>query len=351
MINKVIKTIQKNNLIKENDKIVVAVSGGPDSMCLLHILNTLKNNYRYSIYVAHVNHMIREEADEETEYVQQFCDNLKIPCFVKKVDVIKIANQEKIGTEEAGRKIRYDFFEEVLKQVNANKIAIAHNANDNAETVLMNIFRGTGTSGLKGIEPIRDDKFIRPLIECERQEIEQYCETNKLNPKIDKSNFENTYTRNKVRNIIIPEIKNECNPNIIHALNKLSVIAREENDFIQRYVQDVIENQLLITNKTSNEHKKESQCNTEQFKANKLENEIILDLKKFNALDNFVKSKVLLASVKKIFGTTEGIEKIHIDDIIILCSRNIGNKFLTPNKHLKVSVGKGRLNISKQPTE
>lgn len=353
LINKVIKTILKYNLINENDKIVVAVSGGPDSMCLLHILNTLKDKFKYSIYVAHVNHMIREEADEETKYVQQFCKNLEIPCFVKKVDVIKMANQEKIGTEEAGRKIRYEFFDEVLNQIGANKIAIAHNANDNAETVLMNIFRGTGTSGLKGIEPIRDNKYIRPIIECERNEIEKYCETNNLNPKIDKSNYENTYTRNKVRNIIIPEIKKECNPNLIHALNKLSMIAKEENDFIQRYIQDIIENQLLIINKTTdknseyNKYNVHNEYDSEQLKFNKTENEIIFDLKKFNALDNFVKSKVLLTSIKKLFGTTEGIEKIHIDDIITLCSRNIGNKFLTPNKHLKVSVGKGRLNISK----
>ena len=327
MINKVIKTIEKYNLIEENDKIVVAVSGGPDSMCLLHILNELKEKYKFSIFVAHVNHMIREEADDETAYVKEFCDNIGIKCFIKKVDVIEKSNQEKIGTEEAGRKVRYEFFEEVLKQVGADKIAIAHNANDNAETVLMNIFRGSGTVGLKGIEPIRDNKFIRPIIECERQEIEEYCEQNKLNPKIDKSNFENTYTRNKVRNILIPEIKKEFNPNIIFALNKLSILAREENEFIQKYVNDILKNQLIIGEDGNNS--------------------LILDLKKFNQQEDFIKAKVILKAVQILFGSTEGIEKIHIDDIITLCSRNIGNKFLTPNKHLRVSVGKGKIFISK----
>lgn len=329
MINKVLKTIQKYNLINENDKIVVAVSGGPDSMCLLHILNELKEKLKFSIYVAHVNHMIRKEADEETEYVKNYCSNLNIPCFVKKADVVEIASQKKIGTEEAGRRVRYDFFEEVLKEVGANKIAIAHNANDNAETVLMNIFRGAGTVGLKGIEPIRDNKFIRPIIECERQEIENYCEINKLNPKIDKSNFENTYTRNKIRNILIPEIKKEFNPNIIYALNKLSVLAKQENDFIQGYVEDILEKNLIIKQDLKNE------------------NEIILDLKQFNKLDNFIKGKIILKCVQKLFGTTEGIEKIHIDDIITLCYKNIGNKFLTPNKNLKVMVNKGKIYITK----
>ena len=195
-IKGVLNTINKHKLIQENDKVVVGVSGGPDSICLLHVLNNIKSMLNFEIVVAHINHQIRPEADEETEYVKEFCDKLNVKCFVRKIDVIKKAENEKIGTEEAGRYARYEFFEEVLKQENANKIATAHNANDNAETVLMNIFRGTSTAGLKGIEPIRDEKFIRPLIECNRNDIENYCKTNNLQPRIDKSNFENIYMEN-----------------------------------------------------------------------------------------------------------------------------------------------------------
>ncbi len=148
------------------------MSGGPDSICLLYILNELKDILKFRIYVAHINHMIRKEADEETEYVKNFCANLKIECFVKKIDVTKISKEEKMGTEETGRKIRYDFFDEILKKVDANKIATAHNLNDKAETVLLNIIRGSGTSGLKGIEAKRDEKYIRPLIETSREDIE-----------------------------------------------------------------------------------------------------------------------------------------------------------------------------------
>ena len=162
------KTIKKYNMISNMDKIVVAVSGGPDSMALLNTLYNLKELLGCELYVAHVNHMIRAVADEETEYVRAFCETKKIPFFVKKVDVLKLAEQQKISTEEAGRNERYNFFEQVFKQVGANKIAIAHNANDNAETVLMNIIRGTGISGLKGIEPIRLNKYIRPLIETRK---------------------------------------------------------------------------------------------------------------------------------------------------------------------------------------
>lgn len=161
----VYKCIKKYKLIEENDKLVIGVSGGPDSICILHVLNALKEKLKIKLYVAHVNHMIRKEADSETEYVKEFCKKLGIECFIKKIDVTKYAKDNKLGTEEAGRKIRYEFFEEILEKVSANKIVTAHNSNDKAETVLLNILRGSGISGLKGIEPIRDNKYIRPLIQ------------------------------------------------------------------------------------------------------------------------------------------------------------------------------------------
>ena len=235
------------NLIKDGDKIVLGVSGGPDSICMLDMMRELKEekNIDFEIYVAHVNHMIREEAIEDEKYVQNYCLKHNIKFFVKRVDVQKIANDKKIGTEEAGRKVRYDFFEEVLQKTGSNKIAIAHNKNDKIETIIMHLLRGSGLSGLKGIEPIRDNKYIRPLIECERQEIEQYCENRKLQPRIDKTNFENEYTRNKIRNIVIPYIKKEFNPNIIQTLSRLSEVATDESNYIDRQVQNIY-NKILL---------------------------------------------------------------------------------------------------------
>lgn len=323
-VKDVLNTINKHKLIKENDKVVVGVSGGPDSICLLHVLNNIKSMLNFEIVVAHINHQIRAEADEETEYVKEFCDKLNVKCFVRKIDVIKKAENEKIGTEEAGRYARYEFFEEVLKQENANKIATAHNANDNAETVLMNIFRGTSTAGLKGIEPIRDEKFIRPLIECNRNDIENYCETNNLQPRIDKSNFENIYTRNKIRNILIPQIKKDFNSNIIEALNKLSCIAREENSFVDSYIENVINEKLIINDL-------------------EIDNGVVINLKEFNKLDNYIKSRAVLSLIQKVLGTTQGIEKKHVDDIVLMCAKNIGNKYLKPNKHIKVMVNGGKV--------
>ena len=150
LYTKVKNTIKKYNLIQKDDKIVIGVSGGRDSMTLLYILNELKNkNKNFQICVAHVNHMIRKEAKEDEEYVKEFCQKNDIDFYSKSIDVQKIANNNKIGTEEAGRNERYKFFDEILNKTNSNKIAIAHNKNDNAETVIMNILRGSGITRTK----------------------------------------------------------------------------------------------------------------------------------------------------------------------------------------------------------
>ena len=322
----VMKTITKYNMISKGEKIVVAVSGGPDSMALLNALINLKEKLQCELVVAHVNHMIRAVADSETEYVKEFCKSRGIECFVKKVDVTSLANELKIGIEEAGRNVRYEFFDEIFNKVNADKIAIAHNANDNAETVLMNVLRGSGISGLKGIEPIRDNKFIRPLIETERADIEKYCEDMELNPKFDESNKDNTYTRNKIRNLLIPFLKEEFNPSVVEGLNRLSDLASQENKYIEEIVNKEYANILVSTDSEK----------------------IVLNLKKFNELDDFIKGKIIMLCVLNLFGSTKGIEKKHIEDIIKLCDRNIGNKYITPNKSVKFFVGKGNIVITKQ---
>lgn len=323
MEEKVLKTIQKYKLIESGDKIVIAVSGGPDSMCLLDVLRKLKEKLKIEIVVAHVNHSIREEADSETLYIKEYCNKHDIEIYIKKENVKELAKNDKIGLEEEGRKVRYKFFDEVLEKANANKIAIAHNMNDKAETVLMNIIRGSGSLGLKGIEPKRDEKYIRPLIEIQRIEIEEYCRINKLEPKHDKSNDDNTYTRNRVRNVLIPFLKENFNPNIINGINKLSIIMTEEQNYLEKIVNN-------IYNGVKIEEKPKS---------------IVLDLKKFNKEDIYIRKRLLFLAINKLFKNTKNIEKIHIDDIIKLCKRNIGNKYLTPNKNTKVYINKGKIFI------
>ena len=328
MKNKVLKTIKKYNLIENGDKLVLAVSGGPDSIAMLNILKELQeeqSKLNFEIVVAHINHMIRKEAKEDEEYVRDYCEKNKIQFYSKSIDVQKIANNNKIGTEEAGRIVRYEFFDEILEKTNSNKVAIAHNKNDKAETIIMNLLRGSGVSGLKGIEP-RRGKYIRPLIECERYEIEKYCEEQKLNPRIDKTNFENEYTRNKIRNIVIPYVKKEFNPNIIETLSRMSELVTEEEEYIEKHIKIEYKKILIEENKK----------------------QIILDLKKFNNEEKVIKSRLVLYTITRLFATSKGIEKIHIEDIIKLCKRNIGNKYLTPNKNIKVLVKNHKIYFSKQ---
>ena len=332
---KILKTIKKYELIENGNNIVVGVSGGPDSMTLLSTLINIKNNknFNFNIIVAHVNHMLRDEADEETQYVQDFCKMNNIECFIKKEDVKKLSKDNKIGTEEAGRNLRYSFFDEISEKYENVKIATAHNANDNAETVLMNIIRGTGTPGLKGIEPKRDNKYIRPLIECSRKEIEEYCDKNNVNPKIDKSNMENVYTRNKTRNLLIPYIEDNFNPNIISSLNRLSELAQLENEFIDKIVKEKYQ-KILVQEELGNK----------EIEAKK---EVILSLKEFNKLDLVIKNRLMLYTIDRVLGNSQNIEKVNIEDLVKLCENNIGNKYLLPNKNIKVSVGKGKIFFQK----
>ena len=330
MEQKILDVIQKYNLIKNGDRLVLGVSGGPDSMCMLNILNNIRKNdainLQFNIVVAHVNHMIREEADSDEQYVKNYCEKNNIEFYSKSIDVQKIGNNMKIGTEEAGRNARYEFFDEILELTNSNKVAIAHNKNDKIETIFMNLFRGSGLLGLKGIE-VKNGKYIRPLIECERTEIEKYCLENNLNPRIDKTNFDNTYTRNKIRNVVIPYIKKEFNPNIINTIDRLSELVSEEEEYIDKQVAKVYKDVLInenLPNKT-----------------------IILDLKKFNSQEKVIKSRIVLYTITRIFGSSKGIEKIHIEDILKLCSKNVGNKYLTPNKNTKVLINNGKIYFSK----
>ena len=322
---KVLDTIKKYNLVENGDRVVVGVSGGPDSICLIDLLYKIKIQgiLNFEIVVCHINHLIREEAETDELFVQSYCDKRNIPFFAKRVKVEKIAKIKKISTEEAGREVRYDFFNEVLEKMNFNKIATAHTKNDNAETVIMNILRGSGISGLKGITAIRDNKYIKPLIEISREEIEAYCYENKLNPRYDRTNEENIYTRNKIRNILIPELKKEFNPNIIDTIARLSRVVEKENQYIEKITQKTYQNIMIKENKR----------------------EIILDLKEFNKEDEVIKSRIVLYTIKKLIGNANGIGKIHIDDIIRLSEKNIGNKYLTPNKHIKILVNKGKMHF------
>lgn len=307
-------TIKENNLINKGDVIVVGVSGGPDSITLLTCLNKYKEYLGITVICAHVNHLIRVDSTEDEQYVENMCEKMGIKCYVKRENIEELAKEQKKGTEEVGRKIRYDFFDEIAKKENANKIAIAHNMNDNAETMLLNIIRGTGMQGLEGIQAEEYGKYIRPLINCARAEIEEYCEKNNLQPRIDSTNKENIYKRNIVRNKILPQMK-EINPNIVENLSRLSKIIKSENSYIKNEVKNIYNRIATLS-------------------LGKIE----IDIHEFQKLELSLKQNLILYAINQIAGSTSNIEKINIDDIIKMSERNVGKKYMLINKNLKVLI-------------
>ncbi|WP_231160509.1 tRNA lysidine(34) synthetase TilS [Clostridium botulinum] len=323
MIEKVIHTIKQNNMFEVGDKVVVAVSGGPDSICLLHILYKLKEKIGISIVAAHINHCLRgEEADKDEEYVRKFCENLNVQCFVKKEDVHKISKDRGISCEMAGREVRYDFFSEVLNNVRANKIAVAHNANDQAETILMRMLRGTGLEGLIGIRAVRDNIFVRPIIDITRDEIEDYCYVNNLNPRIDKTNLENIYTRNKIRLELIPYIQKNFNSDVIEVLNRFSDTVKIDNDYLNKV-------SLEKYNKYCKGEKDKVIIKEEVFK----EHEAIL-------------TRVIRMALKELKGNLNNFDKGHIYDIIDIQKKSTG-KFIMLPKNIRVLNNYGDVNLYK----
>lgn len=233
ILKQLLSTVKEHELIETGDKIVVAISGGPDSVSLIHLLHRLKSSLDIEVYGAHLNHNIRGiEAQMDAQYVLNLCEDLNIICFIKSVDVETYGKKNRLTSEQAGRLLRYEFFDEVLKKVGASKIAVAHNKNDQGETVLMRILRGTGMQGLTAIGYQRD-KVIRPLLDVPREEIEKYCNNHNLKPRIDHTNLTSIYHRNKIRRELIPYLEENYNPSVLDSLVKTANILKEDYDYME----------------------------------------------------------------------------------------------------------------------
>ena len=254
--DKVKKTIIDNDLIAQGEHIVIGLSGGPDSVCLFHVLYNLKEELGIELHAVHINHGLRQgAADEDQQYVEALCTEYNVPCNTFSFDVNRIAKEAGISGEEAGRQVRYQSFYEVAERITACeghpvKIAVAQNMNDQAETILMRIIRGTGIDGIGGIEYSRKEKesavIIRPLLDVSREEIEEYCNMHSLEPRIDLTNLEPIYTRNKIRLELIPYLRDNFNTNIVASINRLSKIAREDKDCLYKKVDEVMRQHVTV---------------------------------------------------------------------------------------------------------
>jgi tRNA(Ile)-lysidine synthase len=301
LIDKIKSTIQRYNLLQKHDSVLVGLSGGPDSVVLLYTLYALKKEYLLDIHIAHMDHKFRgEESKADAEFCEELAESLKLDISLGEADVPRIASEKGISAEEAARQERYDFFRRVILKKNIKKLAVGHNKDDQAETVLMRAIRGSGMTGLGGMSPVRnmrDFTVVRPLIEVSRKEIEQFIKENNLKFRHDSSNDKVIFTRNKVRHELMPRLEKDFNPNIKEVLVNMAENLREENDFLEKFA------------------KRKFRSMSKKSAAG----EIKIDIKKFKRQSGAIKKRIVRSALEELKGNLRRFTYQHwkeVEDLI-----------------------------------
>ena len=317
------KNLRNKNLISNNNRLLLGVSGGPDSLTMLDLFTSIRDDFNLEIIVFHLNHLFREEAGQEAEYVRRICEKKNLKAIIKTHDVPKYVENNNLSPEEGAREIRFKYLKEIFQNEDIDKIGLAHNKDDLVETVLLNIFRGSGMRGLKGIEDevtIEGMKIIHPLLIFFRSEIIDYCNSNGLEPVYDPSNDSNLYSRNRIRNNILPLIENQINPNVKQVITRMTESVKEDYNFIKQY-SDKKFKELLIE---------------------KDEQKYILDLKKIKDLHPTLIKRIINIIVKELKGNIDNFYYKHYNDIInFIDANNTGDLLDLPdNINIKISYDK-----------
>ena len=317
--NKIIKTLSKN--LKKKDSVILGISGGPDSMLLLYFFEKFQQKVPIKIIVAHINHKIRKkEADLDEKFVKKYVENFNnkdVIFHATKRDIAKLSQKNKKGLEEMGRKIRYEFFATLQKKYSAKFIVTAHHADDNIETIILNLTRGANLQGLSGMQ-LLTPTLLRPLIDITKKQILEYLKLKDIPFKIDKSNNSKIYTRNKIRHDIIPELT-KLNPSLAKTIAKNATLMREANHFIETKAKSYLKTQTLTS----------------------------LDAKSFRKLHPTLQKAVLRELYKEKIGNTKNLENTHIEEAVTLINANIGNKKKKFGKlSLHLNANKVKVNIA-----
>lgn len=301
MLDKIKKTIRRFNMINTGETIIVCISGGVDSVVLLYILMELAGEYKFSIIACHLNHCLRgKESDRDEVYVKGLAKKLGIKIVCKKINVLSFYKKGD-SLQDIARNVRYVFFEDVVKRYQADKIATGHNEDDQAETVITRFIRGAGLNGLSGIPPVRD-KYIRPLIDVSRKEIEEYAVNKGLRFVQDSSNNNTKYLRNRIRLELIPALE-EYNPAIKNDMARLSCILARDENYIKEAAMDEYKDVVLKQEK----------------------NAISLCVKKLSALHDAIKVRIFFMVLDKILGSSKGFYSTHIEDFMGILSSSAPN--------------------------
>lgn len=325
-------TIKKYSMLHEKDSVLIGLSGGPDSVCLLLMLNQIKDEYKLDLHAIYIEHGLRpDETPSEIKFCKNLCGKFGISFTTRSIDVLSYSKEHGLNKQEAARGLRYKTFEEVAFEKGANKIALAHNADDQAETFFMRVLRGSGQKGLAGIPPVRGN-IIRPLIEIERKEIEEFLFNNselrtqnlELPFMIDSSNIKKDYFRNWLRLSVMSEFKRK-NPDLISTISRVSEILREEDNYLEMIVTKTL--MKLIPKKT--------------------DKTIELFLVPLETMDKVILRRVLRRAIEAVKGLRE-INFIHIEDIIELIKKgNSGDRLYLP-KGVRVIKGYSTLILTSE---
>lgn len=314
ILNIIRQTISEYNLFNKGERVLIGLSGGADSVCLTYALNILKEELDIELFTAHINHGIRgDEATQDEQFAIRFSEKLGLKCFVKHINIPEIAHNTGQSEETAGRQARYDFFSYISAENGIDKIATAHNKNDNAETIIMNFIRGGSLSGLCGI-PYKRGSIVRPLLNVERSEIEKYCIKNNLEFVTDSTNLENDYTRNKIRHLLIPQIENEFNINFISTVTANSILIREDNKYLDKCTKEVYKR--IVSNN-------------------------VIDIDGLLKNDISIQRRLIRMALYNFYGTLDGVSSVFIDDILLLAGKNSGKSInIHNNTQVKNEYGK-----------
>ena len=246
LLQAILRTIQRHNLFTPGDAVLAGVSGGPDSVALLHLLLRLAERFPLTLGIAHLNHGLRgDDSDRDARFVAELASTLNLPLHTDRRDVPHLRREWRLSTEEAARRARYEFFEETAVRHRFDKVALGHHADDNAELVLMNLLRGAGPLGLSGIPPAREGRYVRPLLDLNHAQILKFIKENNILYVTDASNADTAYTRNRIRQRLIPLLQREYNPDVLPALSRLAGIFRAEEAWLAPLVQDLFNGCVL----------------------------------------------------------------------------------------------------------
>lgn len=323
MISKVFAFMEEYRMIEEGDLVIIGVSGGADSLCLLMVLLEYRKRKHFFPAVVHINHGLRKEAYEEAEYVRKICDEKGIPFYLVEADVKETVKEKKVSEEEAGRMIRYQAFEEALqffdrKEIREKKIAVAHHGGDQAETLLFHLFRGTGIYGMAGIMPKRE-QIIRPLLCLQREEIETYLKQRKIRWCNDKTNEEDHYTRNKIRHHILPYATECINEKSVEHVAKAAMQMVE----LRQYLEEEVEKARKLC------------CYKEK-------EEMILLLEQLMELPLLIRKQLILTLLSDVLPGRKDIGSIHVNHILELCEKSGTKEVMLPS-FVRVKKEYGRL--------